>query len=90
MYLAISLDTSELLLPRKADGSLPDIDFLRLKESSEAFRSGMGWEFGEGSGVAPVLNGDDEKDQVYYNLNGVSAKAPFRGMNVIGGKKVML
>lgn len=86
----ISLDASELLLPRKADGSLPDIDFLRLKESSEAFRSGMGWEFGEGSGVAPVLNGDDEKDQVYYNLNGVSAKAPFRGMNVIGGKKVML
>lgn len=40
-----SLDTSELLLPRKADGSLPDIDFLKLKENSQAFKSRMGWEF---------------------------------------------
>ncbi len=40
-----SLDASELLLPRKEDGSLPDVNFLRLKESSKPFQSMMGWEF---------------------------------------------
>lgn len=40
-----SFDVSDLLLPRKADGSLPDIDFLKLKENSPAFQSRMGWEF---------------------------------------------
>lgn len=28
----VSLDPAQLTLPRKADGSLPDIDFLKLKE----------------------------------------------------------
>ncbi len=40
-----SLDASELLLPRKADGALPDINFLKLNESSKPFQSGIGWEF---------------------------------------------
>lgn len=37
-----SLDASQLLMPRKADGSLPEITFLRLKPESEAAKAGMG------------------------------------------------
>lgn len=40
-----SLDTSELLLPRNPDGSLPDINFLKLNETSPFYSRGMGWEF---------------------------------------------
>jgi len=36
----VSLDASQLMQPRKADGSLPDIDFLRLTESAKQI---MGW-----------------------------------------------
>jgi hypothetical protein len=33
----ISLDESLLISPRKADGSLPDIDFMKIKPSSKFF-----------------------------------------------------
>lgn len=46
----ISLDASQLNLPRKADGSLPDINFLRLKVSSKLYNAGIGYSAGEGSG----------------------------------------
>jgi len=36
----VSLDASQLDLPRKADGSLPDIDFLKLTPQAEQI---MGW-----------------------------------------------
>jgi len=38
----VSLDPSDLLLPRKPDGSLPEITFLRLKPTSAAARAGIG------------------------------------------------
>jgi hypothetical protein len=37
----ISLDSSQLRWPRKADGSLPDINFLRPKQSSDLVDRGM-------------------------------------------------
>ena len=40
-----SLDASQLLLPRKADGSLPDITFLRLKPDSKAYSARIGYQF---------------------------------------------
>lgn len=46
----ISLDASQLTLPRKADGSLPDINFLRLKVSSKLYNAGIGYSAGEGNG----------------------------------------
>ncbi len=49
-----SLDASELLLRRKPDGSLPDIDFLKLNGQSEAFKSRVGWEFENSSIVESV------------------------------------
>ncbi|MBD1420445.1 right-handed parallel beta-helix repeat-containing protein [Sphingobacterium chuzhouense] len=39
----ISLDESQLLWPRNPDGSLPDIDFLKLKTSSPFYAAGMGY-----------------------------------------------
>lgn len=39
----ISLDESQLMWPRQADGSLPDIDFLKLKTTSPFYAAGMGY-----------------------------------------------
>lgn len=39
----LSLDESELIAPRKADGNLPDINFLKLKPTSSAYSTGMGY-----------------------------------------------
>ena len=41
----VSLDASQLTLPRKADGSLPDIDFLKLKRNSKLYDAGIGFQF---------------------------------------------
>lgn len=37
----ISLDTTQLRWPRKTDGSLPDIDFLKLKSNSDLINGGI-------------------------------------------------
>lgn len=39
----VSLDVSQLRRPRKVDGSLPDIDFMRLKKNSKLFNAGIGY-----------------------------------------------
>lgn len=39
----VSLDESQLMWPRNPDGSLPDIDFLKLKTSSAFYAAGMGY-----------------------------------------------
>ena len=39
----VSLDEIQLKSTRKADGSLPDIDFLKLRETSELYKAGMGY-----------------------------------------------
>lgn len=38
----VSLDETQLMKPRKEDGSLPDIDFLRLKKNSDLYQLGYG------------------------------------------------
>ena len=50
----ISLDKSQLTAPRKADGSLPDIDFMKLKPGSDLIDKGIdiGFPF---KGKAPDL-----------------------------------
>lgn len=40
-----SLDPSQLLLPRKEDGSLPDITFLKLREGTPGFEARIGYQF---------------------------------------------
>lgn len=39
----VSLDETQLLWPRQSDGSLPDIDFLKLNTSSTFYAAGMGY-----------------------------------------------
>lgn len=39
----MSLDEAQLLWSRQSDGSLPDIDFLKLKTSSTFYAAGMGY-----------------------------------------------
>lgn len=39
----ISLDPQELILPRKADGSLPDINFMKPKSDSDFFKAALGY-----------------------------------------------
>ncbi len=50
----VSVDASSLTAPRQADGSLPDINFLKLKEGSDLIDKGMslGFPF---NGTAPDL-----------------------------------
>ncbi len=45
----ISLDAGQLTLSRKADGSLPEIDFLRLKSDSKLSNAGLGCFIGKGN-----------------------------------------
>ncbi|MBK7713171.1 MAG: DUF4990 domain-containing protein [Bacteroidales bacterium] len=66
----VSLDGSELALPRKSDGSLPDINFLRLAEGSDMIDAGVNvglsysgagpdlgpYEYEDGTVVIPVPN----------------------------------
>ncbi len=85
-----SLDTSELLRPRKSDGSLPDIDFLKLKESSPAFQCGMGWEFEGSNVVASIFDDSIIKEDIYFNLNGIKIDNPANGIFIKRGKKVFL
>lgn len=41
----LSLDPEQLKAPRQPDGSLPDIDFLRLRPESPFFAGRCGWQF---------------------------------------------
>lgn len=43
----MSLDAAELMNPRKADGSLPDIGFLKIAPNSVFYGKGMGYDAGE-------------------------------------------
>ncbi len=84
-----SLDASELLWERKPDGSLPDINFLKLKETSAAFQNGMGWEF-EGDNAVQSLHEDPAMiDGRYYDLHGMMVDNPSSGIFITGGKKVL-
>jgi hypothetical protein len=52
----VSLDESQLMWPRKADGSLPDIDFLKLKKSSLLYDAGLGYSASE-----------EREDDIYHD-----------------------
>lgn len=56
----MSIDESQLIMPRKADGSLPDIDFLKLKPTSDLIDKGknIGFAF---NGSAPDLGAFEYK-----------------------------
>ena len=82
-----SLDASQLLRPRKADGSLPNLTFMRLRADSPLYGRGVGYLFGEStSGMVSVeAQGNDAK---YYNLMGVCVEHPADGIFICSGQKV--
>ena len=45
----ISLDAGQLTFSRKTDGSLPEIDFLRLKANGKLYNAGIGCFVGKGN-----------------------------------------
>lgn len=64
----ISLDSSELLRPRKPDGSLPDIDFLKLAPESSLIDAGVDvglpyWGSAPDIGAFEVVKGEYHKNQ---------------------------
>jgi hypothetical protein len=61
----VSLSENLLMAPRKADGSLPDIDFMKLKEGSDLIDKGVdvGFLF---NGKAPDLGAFESPAQVSY------------------------
>lgn len=88
-----SLDSSQLLLPRKDDGSLPDITFMKLKPSSAAYAAKIGYQFPyDGvSGIESIeADIDADNDAPYYNLQGIRVENPQRGLYIRNGKKIFI
>ncbi|MCM1020713.1 MAG: right-handed parallel beta-helix repeat-containing protein [Muribaculum sp.] len=88
-----SLDANQLLLPRKADGSLPEITFMRLKTTSAAYKAGMGYQFpynNQTSGIEKLeVDVISHSISPYFNLQGISVNKPKKGLYVHNGKKVL-
>ncbi|WP_373056637.1 glycosyl hydrolase family 28 protein [Zunongwangia sp. H14] len=61
----VSMDTSELAAPRKSDGSLPDINFMRPAEGSKLVNAGIRLEKSY-SGKAPDLGALESEPMEYY------------------------
>ena len=88
-----SLDATQLLLPRKADGSLPDITFLRLKPTSPAYAAKIGYQFPY-DGVSAIesidADNDADSDAPFFNLQGIPVENPQHGLYIHNGKKVYI
>lgn len=86
-----SLDGSQLKRERKADGSLPDITFLRLKSSSAAYGMRVGWQFDyetEVMGLPVVVSyGRAGDTSLPFNLLGMPVRYGRKGIFIVGGRK---
>lgn len=88
-----SLDATQLKYPRKEDGSLPEITFLKLKPSSQIYAAGIGYQFTDGSssGIETIVAGmDDDSDTPCYNLQGIPVSNPSHGIFIQSGKKIYI
>ena len=85
-----SVDASQLKRPRQADGSLPEITFMRLKESTDAYKAGMGYQFSGATNAITSPTVDEDGDAPFYNLQGVRVDSPTKGIYIRGGKKILL
>ena len=90
----VSTDYAELTAPRKADGSLPDTDFMRLAPTSPLYAARMGWQFDPSdspSGIAGVESGAASgRAGAWYTLQGVRVATPHEGIYIHGGRKVVV
>lgn len=93
-----SLDASQLLRPRQADGSLPEITFMKLKPTSAAYKAGIGYQFpaDANSGILtfPADASETERaysnDDRYYNLHGIPVTTLTPGIYIHHGKKIVV
>ncbi|MBP3512770.1 MAG: DUF4990 domain-containing protein [Prevotella sp.] len=89
-----SLDGSQLLRDRKADGSLPDISFLRLKPSAEAYGRQIGWQFDHETvttGIAaPAVSPGKAAAGRSFDLRGLPAEPDGKGIRISRGRKVIV
>lgn len=94
----VSTAYAEMTRPRKADTSLPDISFLKLKPESQLYDKKMGWQFSPDDtpdGItAPQLPQAKPAPQGCYTLSGTLVH-PGNGRNgtkqimIINGKKIL-
>lgn len=90
-----STDFAQLASDRKADGSLPDINFMKLKPTSQFYSLKIGYQFKYGD-VTGINSIESEKsshhsvyDNKYYNIMGVNVKNPVKGLFIYNGKKII-
>lgn len=89
----LSTDYAELTAPRKADGSLPDVSFMRLAPTSRLYAARMGWEFTQDdapTGIRGVSGAGETGGSGWYTLGGVRVEKPQRGVYIHGGRKVVV
>ena len=87
-----SLDGTQLKRDRQADGSLPEITFLRLKSTSKAYAQNIGYQFdyeSVPSGIKTIRVADNA--DAYYTLDGIRVEKPTaKGIYIRGGKKFVV
>ena len=87
-----SLDGTQLKAPRQADGSLPEITFLKLKPTSKAYTMNVGYQFDYetvASGIKSVRVADSQ--DAVYTLEGFRVEHPTaKGIYIRGGKKFVI
>ena len=87
-----STDYRQLMAPRGADGSLPEVTFLKLRPSGKMYGARMGWQFAPDetpSGIDAPSAGVNARPGQCHTLTGVRVERPGRGIHIIGGKKVV-
>ncbi|MBM6993360.1 MAG: DUF4990 domain-containing protein [Prevotella sp.] len=90
-----SLDAGQLLLSRQADGSLPDISFLRFKSDAVGFAQELGYQFDMiSTGIRGMsmtaIPSSVVTANTYYNLQGIKVMSPLKGQVYIHrGNKVV-
>ena len=87
-----SLDGTQLKRERQADGSLPEITFLKLKPTSKAYTMNVGYQFDYetvASGIKSVRVADSQ--DAVYTLEGFRLEHPTaKGIYIRGGKKFVI
>ena len=87
-----SLDGTQLKAARQADGSLPEITFLKLKPTSKAYALNIGYQFDYESVVTSIKTvRKPEISDAFYTLDGIRVDKPkAKGIYIRGGKKFVV
>ena len=86
-----SLDGTQMLRERQADGSLPEITFLKLKSTSVAYERQIGYQFDYETVVSGIQTVSSTTcNDAVYTLSGVRMEQPdHKGIYIRNGKKII-